>query len=60
MGDGKRLVSAGGIIASYGADGEKEVQFAIEGEQWATPPIITATGRLIAASDKKLYCLVKR
>lgn len=60
MADSKLLVSADSIIASYGANGEREVQFALEGERWATPPIVTATGRLIAASDKKLYCLVKR
>ena len=60
MADGKLLVSAGNIIASYAANGEREVQFAIENEQWATPPVITATGNLIAASDKKLYCLVRR
>jgi hypothetical protein len=60
MADGKLLVSAGGIIASYNTAGEREVQFAIEGEHWATPPIVTAAGRLIAASDKRLYCLVRR
>ena len=58
--DGKLLVAADSIIASYDATGEREVQFALEGENWATPPIVTATGRLIAASDKKLYCLVRR
>jgi outer membrane protein assembly factor BamB len=59
-GDGKLLVSAGSIIASYGGNGERDVQFALEGEHWATPPVITAGGKLIAASDKKLYCLEAR
>jgi len=60
MRDGKLLVSAGSIIATYDANGEREVQFALDGERWATPPIVTAGGRLIAASEKKLYCLEVR
>lgn len=60
MADGKLLVSAGSIIASYDANGEREVQFVIENENWTTPPIMTAAGQLIAASEKKLYCMVRR
>lgn len=56
-GDGRLLVSVGSELAVFEPDGTRHVLFTA-GEPLLTPPILTSSGDLLAASAAKLYCLV--
>lgn len=54
---GELLVTEGDSIASWDAQGRRTVLFSSGGDAFKTPPILTANGRLLAASATRLYNL---
>lgn len=55
--DGHLLVTVGPYIFAFDEQGERRILFALEGEQWTTPAILTERGQMLAASDRRLYSL---
>ena len=55
--DGKLLVTAGGVLLSLDAGGERKGIFLVDGDRWTTPPVLTDRQRVLVASERHLYCL---
>ncbi len=54
---GELLLTEGESITSWDAQGRRTVLFSSGGDAFKTPPILTANGRLLAASATRLYNL---
>lgn len=57
--DNQLLGSAGTEVAAFDKEGKRKVLFTF-GESIVTPPVMTAAGDILVASQNKLYCLAAR
>ena len=58
--DNQLLVSSGNSLIVFDAMGDTNFLYFFENEYVDTPPILTERGRIIVATQRKLYCLAPR
>lgn len=58
--DNQLLVSSGNSVTAFDAMGDPNFLYFFEDEYVSTPPILTQRGRIIVATQRKLYCLAPR
>ncbi|MBM4440877.1 MAG: hypothetical protein FJ027_10665 [Candidatus Rokubacteria bacterium] len=59
-GNGQLLASDGGEVVAFDEDGQRRSLYAFVGERRLTSPVLTDAGEILVASEKVLYCLVRR